>query len=139
MKQFFIILALFATTPAIADPPTKIVGSEQQATRDNEKLTILQNELNKQNQIATQLQQQRAIDLTNDNKENLRTTEARLEEVSGNVTLIQQEINLAQNSPITVRLNQSQEKEPTKIALKEVEQPNVPTGQWWDLYNKKKK
>src|ERR1035437_4276347 len=107
MKQFFIILALFATTPAIADPPTKIVGSEQQATRDNEKLTILQNELNKQNQIATQLQQQRAIDLTNDNKENLRTTETRLEEVSGNITLIQQEINLAQNSPITVRLNQS--------------------------------
>jgi hypothetical protein len=138
MKQFFIIIALFATTPANADPPTKIVGSEQQATRDNEKLTILQNELNKQKQIATQLQQKRAIDLTNDNKENLTTTEARLEEVSGNVAMIQQEINLTKNSPVTVRLNQSKENEPTKIAQKEVEQPGNSTGPWWDLYNKKK-
>jgi hypothetical protein len=139
MKQFFIILALFATTPVSADPPTKKVESEQQATRDNEKRNILQSEFNEQRQLAAQLQQQKAIDLQNDNKEELAKTEARLEEVTGNINQIQQEINLAGNSPVTVRLNQPQENEPTKIAQKEVEQPSNATGPWWDLYNKKKK
>lgn len=141
MKQpiTLIILALFATTPASADPPpTRIVGSEQQASRDNEKLNILQSEINEQQQLAAQLQQQRAIDLTNDNKEELAKTEARLEEVTGNITQIQQEIKLAQGQPVTVRLNSKQGAELTKTAQKEAEPPNAQTGQWWDLYNKKK-
>ena len=141
MKQpiTLINLALFATTPASADPPpTRIVGSEQQASRDNEKLNILQSEINEQQQLAAQLQQQRAIDLTNDNKEELAKTEARLEEVTGNITQIQQEIKLAQGQPVTVRLNSKQGAEPTKTAQKEAEPPNAQTGQWWDLYNKKK-
>ena len=39
-----IILALFAT-PVSADQPIRTVSSEQQTNRDNEKLTILQNEI----------------------------------------------------------------------------------------------
>jgi chromosome segregation ATPase len=118
-------------TPASADLPAKTVDSEQQASRDNEKLNILLSEINEQRQLATQLQQQKAIDLQNDNKEELAKTEARLEEVTGNITQIQQEINLAQGQlnaikPVTVRLNSPQRTEQTK------------TGQWWDLYNKKK-
>jgi hypothetical protein len=142
MKQHItiIILTLFATTPASADtPPAKIVASEQQASRDNEKLNILQSEINEQQQLAAQLQQQKAIDLQNDNKEELAKTEARLEEVTGNITQIQQEIKLAQGQPVTVRLNLPKEGEPTKTAQKEAEQPNAKTGQWWDLYNKNKK
>src|SRR5664280_2237879 len=98
MKQHItiIILTLFATTPASADtPPARIVASEQQASRDNEKLNILQSEINEQQQLAAQLQQQKAIDLASDNKEELAKTEARLEEVTGNITQIQQEIHLA--------------------------------------------
>ena len=139
MKQpiTLIILAMLAT-PASADLPAKTVSSEQQASRDNEKLNILQSEINEQRQLATQLQQQKAIDLQNDNKEELAKTEARLEEVTGNITQIQQEINLAQGQPtaikpVTVRLNS-----PQGTAQKETEQPNAQTGQWWDLYNKKK-
>ena len=134
MKQpiTLIILALLTTTPASADtPPARIVGSEQQANRDNEKLNILKNEIKEQ-------QQQRAIDLQNGNKEELAKTEARLDEVTGNITQIQQEINLAQSQPVKVRLNTPQGAEQTKTAQKEVEQPNAKTGQWWDLYNKKK-
>ncbi len=139
MKQpiTLIILALFATTPASADPPpTRIVGSEQQASRDNEKLNILQSEINEQQQLAAQLQQQKAIDLVNDNKEELAKTEARLEEVTGNITQIQQEIKIAQSQSVTVRLNTPHGAEPTKTAKNEIEQPNAKTGQWWDLYNK---
>ncbi|MFZ2171035.1 MAG: hypothetical protein WAW61_15530 [Methylococcaceae bacterium] len=140
MKRPLIIitLALLATTPASADPPTRTVGSEQQASRDNEKLSILQNEINEQQQLAAQLQQQRAIDLTNDNKEELAKTEARLEEVTGNITQIQQEIKLAQGQPVKVRLNAPQGAEPTKTTPKEAEPPTAQTGQWWDLYNKNK-
>jgi hypothetical protein len=133
-----ILLTLIALTPATAKPPTTTVDSAQQATRDHEKLNILRNESNEQRQIAAQLQQQRAIDLTNDNKEELAKTEARLEEVTGNITQIQQEIKLAQGQPVTVRLNSKQGAEPTKTAQKEAEPPNAQTGQWWDLYNKKK-
>jgi len=141
MKQpiTLIILALLTTTPASADtPPARIVGSEQQANRDNEKLNILKNEIKEQQQLTAQLQQQRAIDLQNGNKEELAKTEARLDEVTGNITQIQQEINLAQSQPVKVRLNTPQGAEQTKTAQKEVEQPNAKTGQWWDLYNKKK-
>jgi hypothetical protein len=145
MKQpiTLIILAMLVT-PSSADPPAKTVGSEQQASRDNEKLNILLSEINEQRQLATQLQQQKAIDLQNDDKEELTKTEARLEEVTSNITQIQQEINLAQGQPIaikpvtTVRLNSPQGTEQTKAAQNETEQPNAQTGQWWDLYNKKK-
>jgi chromosome segregation ATPase len=141
MKRPLIIitLTLLATTPASADLPTRIVASEQQASRDNEKLSILQSEINEQQQLAAQLQQQRAIDLQNDNKEDLAKTEARLEEVTGNITQIQQEIKLAQGQSVTVRLNSPQGAEPTKTTQKEIEPPNTQTGQWWDLYNKNKK
>jgi hypothetical protein len=145
MKLFItlILLTLLAITPATANPPAITVDSEQQAARDHEKLNILHNEINEQRQITAQLQQQRAIDLANGNQNELAKTEARLEEVSGNITQIQQEINLAQGQlvaikPVTVRLNPQQGAEATTIAQKEAEQPNNPSGQWWDLYNKKK-
>ena len=73
MKQpiTLIILALLTTTPASADtPPARIVGSEQQANRDNEKLNILKNEIKEQQQLAAQLQQQRAIDLKTTTRRN---------------------------------------------------------------------
>lgn len=134
------ILTLFATTPASADPPPiRIVATEQQANRDNEKLNILKGEFNEQQQLAAQLQQQRAIDLQNDNKEELAKTEDRLEEVTGNITQIQQEIKLAQGQPVTVRLNSKQRAEQTKTTPKEADPPTAQTGQWWDLYNKNKK
>jgi len=140
MKRPLIIitLTLLATTQASADLPTRIVASEQQASRDNEKLSILQSEINEQQQLAVQLQQQRAIDLQNDNKEELAKTEARLEEVTGNITQIQQEIKLVQGQSVTVRLNTPHGAKPTKTAQNEAEQPNAKTGQWWDLYNKRK-
>jgi hypothetical protein len=125
-RPLIIILTLLATTPGRADtPPTRTVGSEQQASRDNEKLNILQSEINEQQQLAAQLQQQKAIDLANDNKEEL-----------GNITQIQQEIKIAQSQSVTVRLNTPHGAEPTKTAKNEIEQPNAKTGQWWDLYNK---
>jgi hypothetical protein len=133
-----IILALLATTPANADQPIRMVSSEQQTNRDNEKLVILHNEFNEQQQLATQLQQQRAIDLQNANTEELAKTEVRLEEVTSNIAQIQQEIKLAQGQPVTVRLNAPQRAEQTKTPKDEAEQPNSQTGQWWDLYNKKK-
>jgi len=141
MKRPLIIitLALLATTQASADtPPIRTVSSEQQINRDNEKLNILQSEINEQQQLAAQLQQQRAIDLQNDNKEELAKTEARLEEVTGNIAQIQQEIKLAQHQPVKVRLNAPKGAEPTKTAQKEAEPLTAQTGQWWDLYNKKK-
>ena len=138
-----ILLTLIALTPATAKPPTTTVDIEQQATRDHEKLNILRNESNEQRQIAAQLQQQRAIDLANGNQEDLAKTEARLEEVSGNIIQIQQEINLAQGQPaaikpVTVRLNPLQGAETTRTAQNEAELPKSPSGQWWDLYNNKK-
>jgi hypothetical protein len=145
MKPFIaiFILAILGVSVSRADPPTRIVSGEQQANRDNEKLNILQNEINEQQQLAAQLQQQRAIDLTNGNKEELAKTEARLEEVTGNITQIQQEINLTQGNqgvikPVIVRLTPLRGTEETKTVQKEAEQPNAQTGQWWDLYNKKK-
>ena len=138
-----ILLTLIALIPATAKPPTTTVDSAQQATRDHEKLNILRNESNEQRQIAAQLQQQRAIDLANGNPEELAKTEDRLEEVSGNITQIQQEINLAQGQPaaikpVTVRLNPQQGAEATTRAQKEADPPKSPSGQWWDLYNNKK-
>jgi len=136
-----ILLTLIALTPATAKPPITTVDSEQQAIRDHEKLNILRNESNEQRQIAAQLQQQRAIDLANGNPEELAKTEDRLEEVSGNITQIQQEINLAQGQPaaikpVTVRLNPLQGAETTRTAPNKAEPPKNPSGQWWDLYNK---
>jgi hypothetical protein len=145
MKPFItiFILAILGISVSSADQPTRTVSSEQQAKRDNEKLNILQNEINEQRQIAAQLQQQRAIDLTNGNKEVLAKTEARLEEVTGNITQIQQEIKLAQGQPgaikpVTVRLTPLQGTEQTKTAQTEIEKSTAQTGQWWDLYNKRK-
>lgn len=146
MKPFITIsiLAILGISVSSADQPTtRTVSSEQQASRDNQKLNILQNEINEQQQIAAQLQQQRAIDLTNSNKEELAKTEARLEEVTGNITQIQQEIKLAQGNPgaikpVTVKLNPLPGAEKTRIAQSEAEKPNNKTGQWWDLYNKRK-
>ena len=138
-----ILLALPALTPATANPPATTVDSGQQAARDHEKLDILQSESDEQRQIAAQLQQQRAIDLADGNQEELAKTEARLEEVSGNITQIQQEINLAQGQPaaiqpVTVRLN-PQGAGTTTTAQSGAGPPKTPNGQWWDLYNKNKK
>ena len=127
------MMALFVTYTASADQPIRTVSSEQQTNRDTEKLNILQSEINEQQQLAAQLQQQKAIDLANDNKEELAKTEARLEEVTGNITQIQQEIKLTQGQPVSVRLNTPHVAEPTKN-----EPPLVKAGQWWDLYNKNK-
>lgn len=139
-----IILALFAVIQANADPPTRVVSTGQQANRDNEKLTILQNEYHEQRQLAAQLQQQRAVDLQGSNTEALAKTEARLEEVNGNMTQLQQEINLAQGQPavikpVAVRLTPARATEETKTTQRETETTPDPTGQWWDLYNPKRK
>jgi polyphosphate kinase 2 (PPK2 family) len=136
------ILALAGISVSNADLPTRIVSSEQQANRDREKLSILHNESNEQRQLAAQLQQQRALDLQNGNQEALAKTEARLEEVTGNITQLQQEIDLAQGNPgaikpVTVRLT-PQGAEPTGADPKAAVQANNQTGQWWDLYNKRK-
>ena len=143
-RIILLFIAIFAAQPASADPPTRIVDSGQQAVRDHEKLNILQNELNEQRELAAQLLQKRAIDLSNDNQDELAKTESRLEEVNGNITQIQQEIKLAQGQtgtikPATIKLQPLKLTEPTKTAQREDEQPNSPTGQWWDLYNKRKK
>lgn len=143
-RIILLFTAIFAAQPASADTPTRIVDSGQQAVRDHEKLNILQNELNEQRELASQLQQKRAIDLSNDNQDELAKTESRLEEVNGNITQIQQEIKLAQGQtgtikPATIKLQPLKPTEPTKTAQREDEQPNSPTGQWWDLYNKRKK
>lgn len=137
------ILAIAGISGASADQPTRTVSSEQQANRDQEKLNILHNESNEQRQLAAQLQQQRALALQNGNREELAKTEARLEEVTGNITQLQQEINLAQGNPgaikpVTVRLTPRQEAEPTRAAPKAAGQANNQAGQWWDLYNKRK-
>jgi hypothetical protein len=137
------ILALAGISVASGGQPASIVSSEQQANRDKEKLSILLNESNEQRQLAAQLQQQRAIDLQNGNREELAQTEARLEEVTGNITQLQQEINLAQGkpgaiNPVTVRLTPRQGAEQTGTAPRAAEQANNQAGQWWDLYNKRK-
>lgn len=137
------ILALVGMSVSSAGQPTSIVSSEQQANRDKEKLNILHNESNEQRQLAAQLQQQRALDLQNGNQEALAKTEARLEEVTGNIAQLQQEIDLAQGKPgalkpVTVRLTPRQGADQTGTALRDAEQANNQAGQWWDLYNKRK-
>lgn len=139
--QIHIILSLLtiilAGQPASADQPPRIVDRTQQAGRDAEKLTILQNEINTQRDLASKLQQKRAIALSTDNKADLADIESRIEEVVGNIGQIQQEIDLAKGQggaikTATVQLSPIQQTPQTQTA-----QPNNPTGQWWDLYNKK--
>jgi polyphosphate kinase 2 (PPK2 family) len=137
------ILALVGISVSSAGQPTSIVSSEQQANRDKEKLNILHNESNEQRQLAAQLQQKRALDLQNGNQEALAKTEARLEEVTGNIAQLQQEIDLAQGKPgaikpVTVRLTPQRGAEPTGTAPRDAEQANNQARQWWDLYNKRK-
>jgi hypothetical protein len=145
MKQpiTLIILALLTLAQASADPPPRTVAREQQAIRDHEKLNILQTELNDQHQLAAQLQRQRALNLQSGNTEELAKTEARLEEVTGNLTQLQQEINLAQsqpeaNKPVSVRLTVLPKTEEKTDTPKESAKPNNQSGPWWDLYNKRK-
>lgn len=140
----FIVLALLTVTQANATPPAKVVSGGQQAHRDNEKLAILQTELTEQRQQATQLQQQRAVDLQSGNTEALAKTEENIEEVTANITQIEQEIKLAQGQsipikPVSVRLTPVGETDATKTARQETEPPIGQTGQWWDLYNQKRK
>lgn len=139
-KTAFLTLALFVPFPAIADPPTRAISNTQQANRDNERLTILQTEYTEQRQLASELQQQRAVALQGGNKEELTKTEERLEEVNGNIAQIQQEINLAKGqptsiTPVSVRVKPVPETE-ANPTVKEIENQNAQAGQWWDLYNK---
>ena len=129
---------------AIADPPARAISSGQQANRDNERLTILQNEYTEQRQLAADLQQQRAVALQGGNNETLAKTEERLEEVNANITQIEQEIKLAKGqpvalTPVSVRVKPLQVTEGNIHAEKETENQHAQSGQWWDLYNKNRK
>jgi hypothetical protein len=138
------LLLVTSSNLAHADPPSTLIASEQQAFRDREKLNILQNEINEQRQLSAQLQQQKALALQNDNQAELARTEARLEEVTGNITQIQQEINLAQGNPIginpvTVKLTALKVDDHIKTVSRDDRTANKPAGPWWDLYNKREK
>jgi hypothetical protein len=143
-KTAFLTLALLVPLHVIADPPATAISNVQQANRDNEKLTILQNEYTEQRQLAADLQQQRAVALQGGNNEALAKTEERLEEVNANIAQIQQEINLAKGqpvalTPVSVRVKPVQETEGNIHTAKEAENQNAQSGQWWDLYNKNRK
>jgi len=140
-KTALIALAFLAPFLAIADPPTRAISNVQQANRDNEKLTILQNEYTEQRQLAADLQQQRAVALQGGNNETLAKTEERLEEVNANIAQIQQEIDLAKGqpvalTPVSVRVKPVQVTEGNIHTANETENQNAQSGQWWDLYNK---
>lgn len=151
MKQsiLVIIIALFVTIEARAEPPTRKVDSGQQASRDQEKLQILLNELNEQRGLAAQLNQKKALALKNDNKAELAETETRLVEVNDNITQLQQEINLAQGQPAIIqsvnlqtaalRRNQNVTQETIDSTQTEPEKTAEKTGQWWDFYRRGKK
>lgn len=140
----FILLTLLTINPAFADTPPIRVASEIQASRDNEKLDILQTELNGQLQLAAKLQQQRAVNLQSGKNEELTQTETRLNEVNENIKQIQQEIKLASGQPetakaVSVRLTPLQkDAEKTKIR-KENDQASNQQEPWWDLYHQRKK
>lgn len=151
MKQriLVIILALFIIIEANAGPPTRKVDSGQQASRDQEKLQILLNELDEQRGLAAQLNQNKALALKNDNKVELAETETRLVEVNDNITQLQQEINLAQGQPaisppVTIqpsalRRNLSSNNETIIASQTESGKSAEKTGQWWDFYRRGKK
>jgi hypothetical protein len=138
------LLLVTSSNLAHADPLSTLIASEQQAFRDREKLNILQNEINEQRQLSAQLQQQKAVALQNDNQAELARIEARLVEVTGNITQIQQEINQAQGNPgpinpVTVKLTPAQADDHIKTVSRADKTANNPAAPWWDLYNKREK
>jgi len=145
MKQLMNITALslmVTLMPAFADKPLTQVSSELQSSRDTEKLTILQDELNDQLKLATQLQQQRAVNLQSENTYALSQTETRLAEVNENIKQLQQEIKLAKGQAQTVPAVSVQLKplpkpdEKPNARLRNDEASNQPWP-WWDLYHQK--
>lgn len=151
MKPSIVVfsLALVVMIEANAEPPTRKVDSGQQASRDQEKLQILLNELDEQRGLAAQLNQNKAIALKNDNKAELAEIETRLVEVNDNVTQLQQEINLAQGQPAIIqsvnlqkaamRRNLHVTPETIISTQTEPEKTAEKRGQWWDFYRRGKK
>jgi len=145
MKQsIYIIALLFLVTikPVNADKPLSQVASDLQASRDSEKLSILKNELNEQLQIATRLQQQRALNLQSGTADELKQTENRLAEITENIHQIKQEIQIAggpkdTTQAVAVReVSQTQTPERTKTRQETEQSPNQPWP-WWDLYHQR--
>lgn len=136
--SLLLTIGLVAPIQAQTTPPT-YVDSAQQTTRDAEKLTILQAELTEQKQVAANLQQTRAVQLASNNKTELDKTEARLEEVNGNIAQLQQEIDVAQGkakavNTVVVKAVDTATKGDVKGDQTQIASP---AGQWWDLYNRK--
>ncbi|MDT4292372.1 hypothetical protein RO575_22630 [Methylomonas sp. MO1] len=141
IRAAFMLLTLSVVTPTLARPPLAIIDSAQQTARDAEKLTILQAELTEQKQIATSLQQNRALHLASGDKSELDKTEARLEEVNSNISQLQQEIDLAQGKTkdiktVVVKPIAAPKQEDVKTAQNGQPQPVTAAGPWWDLYNR---
>lgn len=138
-----IILTIAVATPTQAQTPATMVDSAQQTARDADKLAILQAELAEQKQIAANLQQTRAVQLSTDDKTELNKTESRLEEVNGNIAQLQQEIDVAQGKAKTVKTVVVKPVEPgnpntAKPAQSGQPQAATSTGPWWDLYNRQR-
>lgn len=150
MKPSIVVfsLALVVMIEANAKPPTRKVDSGQQASRDQEKLQILLNELNEQRGLAAQLNQKKALALKNENKAELAETETRLVEVNDNLAQLQQEINLAQGQsatiqsvtlqPAALRRNINVIPETIISTQTEPEKTTDKTSQWWDFYRRGK-
>lgn len=133
-----ILLTAGLVPPTHAQTPATTVDSAQQTARDFEKLTILQSELAEQKQIAANLQQTRAIQLATGNKTELDETESRLEEVSGNIAQLQQEIDLAQGKAKAVKTVVVKPVTTAQPDEAKSGQPQaaITAGPWWDLYNR---
>lgn len=133
-----LLLTMGLAVQTHAQTPATNVDSAQQIARDFEKLTILQAELAEQKQIIASLQQTRAVQFAAGNKTELDETESRLEEVSGNIAQIQQEIALAQGKAKAVKTVVVKPVVTAKPDEAKSGQPQaaITTGPWWDLYNR---
>lgn len=141
-RAVILIITIGLAAPTYAQAPATTVDSAQQTARDAEKLTILQAELTEQKQIAANLQQTRAVQLAANNKTELDKTESRLEEVNGNITQLQQEIDVAQGKAkavktVVVKPVDTAKPDTVKTAQNDQPQTAQPAGPWWDLYNRK--
>jgi hypothetical protein len=128
------IFITLSITGVSAEPHVKKVDSTQQATRDNEKLQILLNELNEQRIQAAQLNQQKALVLLSGKQDEIAKVEAGLTEVNENIMQIQQEINLAQGNPATIQPVAIRQVKATKA---EDTTASGKVGVWWDFYGRK--
>ncbi|CAG7856627.1 hypothetical protein MCAMS1_01186 [biofilm metagenome] len=145
MKQvgILLILSFFVSGQSVAAPPAKVVDAVQQAARDGEKLQILIKELNEQRNQAADLNQQKALVLLSDKKDEAVKIEARLEEANGNIEQLEQEINLAQGRPAITQPASAKVKRQNGTATVSAEKTEITAAaietrhEWWDLYHRK--